>query len=92
MARAVLAAREFLAATAEMVNPDTSPDELLRHLTDYRAHLSALAAGSLPLKEAERRLAGHEAGMSWASAAGSVLDAGTASGRPAGRPMVRQGA
>jgi len=45
MARVVLAAREFLAATAEMVSPDTPHDELLRHLTHYRAHLSALAAG-----------------------------------------------
>src|ERR1035441_7833795 len=59
IAEALLAARELLAATAEMVGPDTPADELLRHLTQYRAHLSALAAGGLPLTETQRRLAGH---------------------------------
>jgi hypothetical protein len=69
----LLAAREFLAATAELVTPDTPPDELLRHLTQYRAHLSALAAGGPPLAEAERGLADYEAGMQWAPAAGPIL-------------------
>jgi hypothetical protein len=62
IARALLAAREFLAATAEVVGPDTPSDELWRHLTRYRAHLSALAAGDLPPARAERTLAGCEAG------------------------------
>lgn len=92
MARVVLAAREFLAATAEMVGPDTPPDDLLRHLTHYRAHLSALAAGGPPPGQAERRLAGCGAGMSWVSAAGSVPPVGAAAGRPTGRPTVRQDA
>jgi hypothetical protein len=92
MARAVLPAREFLAATAEMVSPDTPPDELLRHLTHYRAHLSALAASGLPLAQTGRRLASYEAGMSLVPAAGSILDTRPESGRLAGRPMVRQDA
>jgi len=92
MARAVLAAREFLAATAEIVGPDTPPDELLRHLTHYRAHLSALVAGGPPPAQAARRLAGCDAGMLRVSAAGSVPPAGAASGRPTGRPLVRQDA
>jgi hypothetical protein len=53
-AGALLAAREFLAATAELVTPDTPPDELLRYLTQYRAHLSALAAGCPAPAEPER--------------------------------------
>jgi len=92
IARAVLAAREFLAATVEIVSPDTPPDELLHHLTNYRAHLSALALSGLPPREAGDGLAGHEVGMSWASAAGCVPDVGAASGRQAERPMARHGA
>jgi hypothetical protein len=81
IAEALLAARELLATTADMVGPDTPADELLHHLTQYRAHLSALAAGGLPLTETERRLAGHDVDMQWAPVVGTNLDAGTASGR-----------
>jgi hypothetical protein len=89
IAEALLAARELLAATAEMVGPDTPADELLRHLRQYRAHLSALAAGGLPLTETERRLAGHDVDMQWTPAVGTNPGAGPASGRPARRPMTR---
>jgi hypothetical protein len=92
MAEALLAARELLAATAEMVGPDTPADELLRHLTQYRAHLSALAAGGLPLTETQRRLAGHDVDMQWTPAVVTNLGAGPGSGRPAGRPITRQDA
>jgi hypothetical protein len=91
-ARAVLAAREFLAATAEIAGPDTPPEELLRHLAHYRAHLSALAAGGPPAGQAGSGPAGCGAGVPWLPAAGSVVDAGPAPGQQAGTPMVRQDA
>lgn len=40
----LLAAEQFLADTAEAVNPGTPARELLGYATRYRAHLSALAA------------------------------------------------
>jgi hypothetical protein len=92
IAEALLAARELLAATAEMVGPDTPADELLRHLAQYRAHLSALASGGLPLTETERRLAGHDVDTQWTPAVGANPGTGAASGRPAGWPMTRQDA
>jgi hypothetical protein len=62
-AQALLAAREFLAATAETAGPDTPAEELWHHLTQYRAHLSALAASEPPPAQPGHRLAGYEAGM-----------------------------